>query len=143
MYGRVFKYRPVHFRAFWCTAGSSSPSAFAPLIPPLRFARGPPRSRSRGRLWAPEATARRHPPGLRPSLWEKSREERQEGLEEEWRLNELVTLTHILDAELEGGIASVVVLDDGVADVERIAFLDVVEVFGHIESYGRDAVVWL
>lgn len=55
-------------------------------------------------------------------------------------LNELLALLDVLDAELEGGVAAVVVLDDGVADVERVAGLDVVVEFGHVEGDGGDLV---
>ena len=55
-------------------------------------------------------------------------------------LNELVALLDVFQAELEGGVAAIVVLYYGVADVERVAGLDVVVELGHVEGYGGDLV---
>lgn len=48
----------------------------------------------------------------------------------------LVALMHILDAELSVGCATIIVLYDRVADIYRVAVLDVIKEIGHIESYG-------
>ena len=56
-------------------------------------------------------------------------------------LDHLVPFTEVLDAELGVGSAAVVVLDDRIADVDRIACLYMVEERGHIEGYGGDMVV--
>ena len=56
-------------------------------------------------------------------------------------LDHLVPFTEVLDAELGVGSAAVVVLDDRIADVDRIACLYMVEERGHVEGYGGDMVV--
>ena len=48
---------------------------------------------------------------------------------------------HVFDAELGIGCASIVVLDDRVADIYRITCLDVVKEVGHIEGDCRNMVV--
>ena len=57
--------------------------------------------------------------------------------------DDILALVKVLQAELDIGIPPVVVFDDGVADVERIAGLDVFVEIGHIEGYGRNLVIWL
>lgn len=46
----------------------------------------------------------------------------------------------VFDAKLEGGVAAVVVLDDGVADVERVAGFDVVIELGHAGRLRQESV---
>lgn len=55
----------------------------------------------------------------------------------------LVALMHILDAELSVGCATIIVLYDRVADIYRIASLDVIEEISHIECNGRNMMVWM
>lgn len=55
----------------------------------------------------------------------------------------VLPLTQVPYAQLDGGIAPIIVLDYGVADIERITVLDVVIEIRHIEGDGRDLVIWL
>ena len=50
--------------------------------------------------------------------------------------HQFLALVKVADAELGVGGATIVVLYDGVADIYRVAVLDVIEEIGHIESYG-------
>ena len=61
-----------------------------------------------------------------------------------WRKNSyhLISLSHILDSELDIGCSSVIVLNDGIAHVKRITELDVIKEFRHIEAYGGYMVIW-
>ena len=59
------------------------------------------------------------------------------------RSDNVLALVHILDAQLDVGTAPVVVLDYGVADIERIAGLDVIIEIRHIEGYRRNLVIGL
>ena len=56
-------------------------------------------------------------------------------------LNKLVPFVKVLDTELSVGCASVIVFDDGIADIDRISGLDMVEIVGHIECDGRNMMV--
>ena len=58
-------------------------------------------------------------------------------------LNQFIPLVKVLDAELGISRATVIVLNDRIADVNRIAGLDVVEEICHIECYRGDVVVWV
>ena len=58
-------------------------------------------------------------------------------------LNQFVPLVKVLDAELGISRATVIVLNDRIADVNRIAGLDVVEEICHVECYRGDVVVWV
>ena len=59
------------------------------------------------------------------------------------RLYQFVAFAEIFDAELGVGGATIVVFYDGVADIDRVAGLDVVEEVGHVEGDGRDVMVWV
>ena len=50
--------------------------------------------------------------------------------------HQFLALVKVADAELGVGGAAIVVLYDGVADIYRVAVLDVIEEISHIESYG-------
>ena len=50
---------------------------------------------------------------------------------------------YVLDPELYVGDAPVVVLGYGIADVHRVAGMQVLEVLGPVERYGRDIAVRL
>lgn len=52
------------------------------------------------------------------------------------RLHQFIPFVKVLDTELRIGCAAVIVLDDGVADIDWIAGLDMVEIVGHIKGYG-------
>ena len=58
-------------------------------------------------------------------------------------LNQFIPLVKVLDAELGISRATVIVLNDRIADVNRIAGLDVVEEICHVECYRGDVVVWV
>ena len=58
-------------------------------------------------------------------------------------LNQFIPLVKVLDAELGISRATVIVLNNRIADVNRIAGLDVVEEICHVECYRRDVVVWV
>ena len=58
-------------------------------------------------------------------------------------LDELVTLVHIFDTELDVRVAAIVVLHNGIAYIERIAGLDMVEEIRHVEGDGRNLMIWL
>ena len=57
------------------------------------------------------------------------------------RLHQFIPFVKVLDTELRIGCAAVIVLDDGVADIDWIAGLDMVEIVGHIKGYGRYMMV--
>ena len=55
-------------------------------------------------------------------------------------LYKFLPLLDVLDTELEGGVAAIVVLDNRVADVEGIPGLDIIKVIRHVEGNSRDLV---
>ena len=59
------------------------------------------------------------------------------------KLNKFVALPHIFEPQLERRGAAVEVFDDGVAHVNRVAGLDMVVEFGHVEADGGDLAVGL
>ena len=65
----------------------------------------------------------------------------QKKFTKEFDLHQFVAFVEIPDAELGVGSAAIVVLYDRVADVDRIAGLDVIEEVGHIEGNRRDMVI--
>ena len=52
-----------------------------------------------------------------------------------------VTLVHILHSKLSVRCATIIVLHDRIADIDRIAGLDMVEEISHIESNGRNVMI--
>lgn len=56
-------------------------------------------------------------------------------------LNQFIPLVKVLDAELGISRATVIVLNDRIADINRIAGLDVVEEISHVECYRGDVVI--
>ena len=57
------------------------------------------------------------------------------------RLYQFIAFAEVFDAELGVGGATIVVFYDGVADIDRVAGLDVVEEVGHVEGDGGDVVI--
>lgn len=51
--------------------------------------------------------------------------------------DDIFPLVKILHAQLYGGVAAIVILHDGIADIERIAGLDVVVAVCHVERDSR------
>ena len=58
-------------------------------------------------------------------------------------LHQFFALVKVTDAELGVGCAAVVVLYYRIADIYRVAGLDVVEEICHIECDGRDMMIWM